>query len=166
MNSVATRLSLAIGVLWGGALATRGALGDEGEPTVRVERLSQRDATGEFAFSKVPAPSKTDAGNIATVTLVRGTADSNGVSPFVLRDGQLPRNEDQPAANFFLAGNAPGRLLFDFGKPIELRAINTYSWHRSTRADQRYQVHLPSPDVKAADIVKSASAATLPESWR
>jgi hypothetical protein len=60
----------------------------------------------------------------------------------VLTDGNLPSDSDQPGANFFFAqGTDGGRLLVDLGKAIEIKQINTYSWHRNTRAPQVYSVY-------------------------
>ena len=139
------------------------------EPTaktsIQIERVARKSSTPTFKFENVPSPSKTDAGNIATATLVRGTADRNGAGVLVVLDGKLPEGEDQPDANYFLAGRESGRLLFDFGKPIAMKQINTYSWHASTRANQKYEVYVPAAEIGKADVVKSAGARELPATW-
>lgn len=145
---------------------TMSATANSQDATIQIDRLSRELATPTFAFEKVPAPSKTDAANIATATLVRGSADQNGGPVFAVQDGELPQDEDQPKANFFLAGVTPGRLLFDFGKPIEIKQINTFSWHPGTRADQRYEVLVPSTDIGKSAAARSAARSTLPSSWK
>ncbi|KAA5542133.1 hypothetical protein FYK55_15095 [Roseiconus nitratireducens] len=135
------------------------------ETNVQVERRTPAEASPAFTFSRVPAPSATDAGNLATPMLVRGMQDRNGGRAFVLQDGALPSHQDQPDANFFLAGNAPGRLLFDFGKPIELRQINSYSWHTDSRADQRYEIFIPTGDLKPSEARETSAASTLDSRW-
>ena len=72
--------------------------------TIQIDRLARKAATPAFAFENVPTPSKTDAGNIATPILVRGFADQNGGRVLVVQDGKLPQHEDEPGANYFLAG--------------------------------------------------------------
>ena len=105
------------------------------------ERIANEQAGARFAFTNVPRPSRTDAATSATLSIVAGESDSNGGSLRVLQDGRLPNDADQPAANFFFeAGTAGGRILLDLGKPIEIKQINTYSWHPSTRGPQVYKL--------------------------
>src|SRR5688572_26670539 len=107
-----------------------------------VERNVGGDARGEFKFKSVPTPSRTDAGNSAKFTILNGRRDGNGGELVKLNDGRLPEEDDQPAANFFFAaGTEGGRLLMDLGEVIELRQVNTYSWHRMTRGPQVYKLY-------------------------
>jgi hypothetical protein len=133
--------------------------------TINIEKKSRRDANRSFQFSKVPAPSETDAGNLATVALTRGRADSNGANVSALTDGKTPVQEDQPSANYFLAGTSPGRLLFDFGKPIKIKQINSYSWHPNSRADQKYDVYMPSTQIDSETANTAAKERQLPSTW-
>ena len=58
-----------------------------------------------------------------------------------MNDGKVPREADQPSANFFFdAGTDGGRVVCDLGQAIDIQAINTYSWHLSSRAPQVYTV--------------------------
>ncbi len=112
-----------------------------GEVQVVSERIESDSATAAFAFVNVPAPARLDAAENAVFTLVDGQADLNGGQLTKLQDGKLPRDEDQPAENFFFrAGSAGGRLRADLGKTIALRQINTYSWHPGNRAPQVYRL--------------------------
>jgi hypothetical protein len=54
----------------------------------------------------------------------------------------LPVDQDEPAANFFFnAGTEGGRLLMDLGAPINIKQVNTYSWHAATRGPQVYSLY-------------------------
>jgi hypothetical protein len=54
----------------------------------------------------------------------------------------LPDDEDEPGANvFFRSGSSGGRFRMDFGAPIEVVRVNTYSWHPSTRGPQLYKLY-------------------------
>src|SRR5262245_35234737 len=71
-------------------------------------------ATGEFAFKKVPSPSRVDVGNAAKLSVIAGRRDGNGANVAALTDGRLPAEPDEPAANFFFAaGTEGGRLVAD-----------------------------------------------------
>src|SRR5262249_13386242 len=60
---------------------------------------------------------------------------------------------DEPGENFFFAaGTDGGRLLLDLGRPLEIKQVNTYSWHPGTRGPQVYQLYASdghSPEFKA-----------------
>jgi hypothetical protein len=99
-------------------------------------------ATANFKFKNVPSPSKDDAATKAKFTLVDGQRDPNGARLACLHDGELPTEEDDPEANFFFnAATAGGRIGVDLGSPIEIKQINTYSWHPNTRGAQLYKVY-------------------------
>ena len=119
-----------------------------GNPSARAdvavvaEHNSNDKASAAFRFANVPAPSRTDAATTARFTIVDGERDDNGGSLDVLHDGKLPSQEDQPSENlFFNAGTDGGRLAIDLGTVIEIRQVNTYSWHPSTRGPQVYQLY-------------------------
>ena len=99
-------------------------------------------ATGAFKFKHVPPPSKADAAEKATFTLVDGQRDIGGGDLLKLHDGRLPHEDDQPAENFFFRpGSAGGRIQVNLGSSLALRQINTYSWHPGARAPQVYRLY-------------------------
>jgi hypothetical protein len=107
-----------------------------------VEHKPNEGASAAFKFDKVPALAKTNAANQARFVLVDGVRDENGADLNVLHDGKLPSEEDEPSANFFFAeGTDGGRVLVDLGKAIDIKQVNTYSWHPSTRAPQVYKLY-------------------------
>lgn len=113
----------------------------QAQANVVIERNTGKDATPEFKFVNVPAPSKDNAAAHARLKIVLGQRDAAGAGLAALTDGLLPVDEDQPAGNFFFnAGSYGGRLLFDFNMIIEITQVNTYSWHPSTRGPQLYNL--------------------------
>lgn len=127
-------------VLAGALLFT--AIAANAQVTVTVDRNQRAAATAEFKFKRVPPPSADDAAAHAMVMLIAGTVDSNSGGVAALTDGKVPSNEDQPQANlFFRPGTWGGRVRFDFGTPIDIAAIDSYSWHPDSRAPQLYKVY-------------------------
>ncbi|MHB1034152.1 MAG: basic secretory protein-like protein [Pirellulales bacterium] len=127
-----------------------------------VESNGSDTATPAFKFKNVPAPSRTDAATTAKFTVVDGRRDSNGGDVETLRDGRVPGDEDQPAENFFFgAGSEGGRLLVDLGAITEVRTVNTYSWHSSTRGPQVYKLY--AADGSAAGFNAQPKQGTDPE---
>lgn len=107
---------------------------------VTVDR-NESGASGAFKFSKVPQPSKADAGSKARFEVIEGQRDGNGADLEALNDGALPGEEDAPGENFFFdAGTEGGRLLVDLGSVIEIKQVNSYSWHTNTRGPQVYKL--------------------------
>jgi 3-keto-disaccharide hydrolase/Peptidase of plants and bacteria len=116
--------------------------GASGAVTVLTAHNSNEKAAPAFKFDGVPSPSKTDAATGAAFSIVDGERDENGGELDVLHNGRLPNEEDQPAENFFFnAGTGGGRLLIDLGKVIEVKQLNSYSWHPNTRAPQVYRLY-------------------------
>ena len=112
------------------------------EVKVVVDRNDAEQATPQFKFAHVPAPAKQNAARGAKFTIIDGQRDQNGGDPDVLHDGALPPQADHPESNFFFnAGTEGGRLLIDLGKAIEIKQIDTYSWHPTTRAPQVYKLY-------------------------
>jgi hypothetical protein len=109
--------------------------------TITVARNDPRHATADFKFDTVPSPSKDDAATQGKFTIVDGEQDENGGGLESLNDGLVPDEADQPDANFFLAGNG-GRLLLDLGSEIDIKQVNTYSWHPNTRGPQVYKLYI------------------------
>jgi hypothetical protein len=112
------------------------------ETTTTIDHLDNDDATASFAFKSVPPPSTNDAATSARFSIVDGEADPNSGSLDKLHDGGLPEEADQPEENFFFAaGSDGGRLKVDLGRAIDIRQVNTYSWHPETRAPQSYRLY-------------------------
>ena len=113
-----------------------------GEVKVTVDYNSVATASAAFRFKTVPAPVKNDAGAGAVMTLVAGESDGNGADLAALTDGLVPKEEDEPAANFFFdAGTLGGRFRMDLGSVIGIDQVNTYSWHPNTRGPQVYKLY-------------------------
>src|SRR5713226_8327676 len=109
---------------------------------VTVERNTGKAATKEFKFKNVPAPAKDDAATKAAVTLLVGESDPAGGDLSVLTDGRWPAKADEPKSNFFFAsGSGGGRVRMDFGSVIEIKQVNSYSWHPGTGAPQVYLLY-------------------------
>jgi hypothetical protein len=107
-----------------------------------IERNQDSDATPAFKFKKVPSLEKDNAARKAKVTIVDGTNDDLGGGLEQVNDGRLPSQEDEPELNFFFAQNTNGgRLVIDLGKAIEIKQVNTYSWHPNTRGPQVYKLY-------------------------
>lgn len=107
-----------------------------------VERNDNEKAKAEFSFNSVPKPSKNDAAGKAKFTIVDGERDRNGGNIGKVNDGKVPAESDQPSENFFFqAGSDGGRIAVDLGALVEIKQINTYSWHPGTRAPQVYKLY-------------------------
>lgn len=105
-------------------------------PQVVSER---NELTGDFHFKNVPSPARNDAATTAEFSIVEGRRDGNGGELAVLHDGKLPRSEDAPRENFFFAaGTAGGKLRVDLGRALEIKQVNTFSWHGGERGPQVY----------------------------
>ena len=105
-----------------------------------VQVVSERnELTTDFHFKHVPPPARNDAAAAAEFTIVEGRRDGNGGDLRVLHDGKLPRSEDEPGENFFFAsGSAGGKVRVDLGRAIEIKQVNTFSWHGGDRGPQVY----------------------------
>jgi hypothetical protein len=118
------------------------ALASRAEVKPVVEHKDNSQATAEFKFKTVPSPVKDDAAAKAKISIVEGEKDSNGADTEALNDGKLPTEEDQPEQNFFFnAGTEGGRLALDLGSAINIKQVNTYSWHPNTRGPQVYKLY-------------------------
>lgn len=150
-------------------LATQALLASAsaGEVEVVWERNVRAAATAEFRFQRVPAPSTTDAATNARFWIVAGREDGNSGDLDTLNDGRLPRGEDQPNANFFFdAGTNGGRIVVDLGGRTEIRRVSTYSWHRSTRGPQRYQLYAHEADGDTIPAAIGSAAELQSAGWR
>ena len=109
---------------------------------VSFEHNSNEVANRDFKFKKIASPVKDDLAANAKLSLIDGELDQGGANLAALTDGRLPRDEDEPAANvFFRAGSSGGRFRMDFGAPIDIAQVNTYSWHPNTRGPQLYKLY-------------------------
>ena len=107
--------------------------------TVVIEHNRNEDASAEFKFKTVRAPLRGDAAATAKFTIVDGARDPNDGSVDVLHDGRVPAEGDSPGENFFFRQNSDGgRLQVDLGSAIEIKQVNTYSWHAKERGPQVY----------------------------
>jgi len=131
-----------------------------------VERNSNAEASPGFKFRTVPPPSKSDAATGARFTIVDGDVDANGGDIGKLHDGKVPNEEDQPFENFFFnAGAKGGRFMIDLGRAIEIKQINTYSWHPTTRGPQVYALYASGND---GELIAAPKNGTDPASagWK
>jgi hypothetical protein len=111
---------------------------------IKVTIDHNADGDPGFEFRNVPGPVKHDAADQANATfsVVSGESDPNGSNFRALNDGQLPEEDDDPGHNFFFAaGSDGGRLEVDLHRVTDVKQVNTYSWHRDTRAPQVYDLY-------------------------
>jgi len=122
-------------------VASTFALSSPAEIRTLVEHNDNEHASAAFKFKSIASPSKTDAATKAKFSILDGEQDPNGGWLDKLHDGAVPTEEDQPSENFFFnAGTPGGRILVDLGSVIEIKAVNTYSWHPNTRGPQVYEL--------------------------
>jgi hypothetical protein len=139
-------------LLWAGLIWATIASVARAEIKIASDVNRGEAATSEFRFESVPSPSATDAANRAKITILTGRRDSNGGSTGRLNDGKLPAEQDEPAANFFFeAGSTGGQIVFDLGEAIEVKRVNTYSWHPGMRGPQRYALYGGDANTKGSE---------------
>ena len=134
---------------------------------VVVGHNANEAAVPGFKFKNIPSPNANNAARSARFAVVDGTVDDNSGGLDTLHDGRLPDEADQPAENFFFrAGTDGGRLEVDLGRVINLRAVNTYSWHPSSRGPQVYNLY--ASDGTGKDFNATPPNGTVPEScgWK
>ena len=132
-----------------------------------AEQNRNEHATPEFKFKNVPSPSQSDAATKAKFAIIDGRRDTNGGDTDKLHDGKIPDEEDQPSENFFFnAGTDGGRLLIDLGGAIDIKQVNTYSWHTDTRGPQVY--HFYASDGKDNNFNQQPKKSTDPQTcgWK
>ena len=150
--------SFAIFIAGASVLVSAGVLRAE----IKIVADHNDGASAGFKFKNVPLPSRGDAATKARFTIVDGAKDGNGGDADKLHDGRVPTDEDQPSENFFFnAGTGGGRLLVDLGGAIDIKQVNTYSWHSGTRGPQVYQLY--ASDGKAGDFNAQPKKETDPE---
>src|SRR5512133_2240730 len=138
-----------------------------GEIKCTIEHHPNDEATPGMRFKTIPNPRKADAAAKATFTSVDGERDANGGTLDVLHDGRLPQEEDQPGRNFFFhAGTAGGRLQIDLGKSIELKQVNSYSWHDGSRGPQVYTLYASDGSAKAFEAAPKSGRDPVEWGWK
>src|SRR6266404_5573492 len=141
--------------------------GANAEVKILTAHNPNEKATPAFKFIGVPAPSRTDAATGAIFSIIDGVRDENGGELDVLHDGKLPTEEDQPSENFFFnAGTEGGRLMVDLGKVIEVKQVNTYSWHPNTRGPQLYNLYASDGTPAGFDAKPGHSKDLAQTGWR
>src|SRR6266581_7375040 len=153
-------LALSASVLAFGAFA-------RAEIKIVVDHNSNESASPAFKFKNVPTPSKNDAATNARFTILDGERDDNGGDLDKLHDGKLPSEEDEPAENFFSnAATEGGRLRVDLGSIIEIKQINTYSWHPNTRGPQVYKLYAADGKADGFDAKPKSGADLQKCGWK
>jgi hypothetical protein len=143
-------------------LIAAAALSTTAEVKTLVDHNDNEHAKPEFKFQNVPSPSKDDAATKAKFAIVEGERDPNSGELDKLNDGKLPTEEDQPGENFFFnAGTEGGRFTIDLEKAIDVKQVNTYSWHPNTRGPQLYKLY--GADGAAADFKADPKKDVNPE---
>ena len=143
------------------------AMASNAATKIFVEYHRNEYARPDFKFGNIPSPSRSDAATKAKFIIVDGRRDRNGGNVDKLNDGKIPIEEDQPSENFFFnAGTDGGRILVDLGKTIEIKQVNTYSWHPNTRGPQVYKLY--AGDGKASDFNPRPRRGTKPQTcgWK
>lgn len=159
------RLSAAVSAL---LLTTVACNTPKHEPVggIQTQVACQSEGNGSFTFKNVPAPSRNDAATDAKFTLLSGNRDRSGGGLDKLHDGTLPTEADEPGENFFFAGTEGGRILVDLKRAIDVKEINTYSWHPGSRGPQVYKVYA-SQGTAADFVAKPEKDADLAKSgWK
>lgn len=138
------------------------AVSARAEIKLTVNSNSGTEATDAFTFKSVPRPATNDAASVATFSIVDGEADSNGGGLEKLHDGKLPSGEDEPGDNFFFAaGSEGGRLRVDLGHALDVRQVNTYSWHPNRRGPQVYKLY--AADGSATNFIAAPKNGIVPD---
>ena len=133
---------------------------------VAVERISNDAATPQFKFTEVPSPFKPNAATEGKFSLVTGQRDGNSGWLGKFQYGSLPDAPDAPDRNFFFSdGSIGGRILVDLGQPKDIQQINTYSWHVSDRAPQRYNLYAYADTSEVSSPVSVGSDDPLKFGW-
>ena len=119
-----------------------GVRGQGSDVTVTVDRNTNATSSPAFRFEHVPPPAKDDLASHAVVKIVDGDTDPNGGAVNAVVDGLLPKEDDEPGANFFFdAGTSGGTFRMDLGSAVDIAAIHSYSWHPNTRGPQVYTLY-------------------------
>lgn len=132
-----------------------------------IDHNLNSEADPSFRFKHIPSPAKDDLGAKAKLTLIDGEADPAGADLSALTDGRLPGDEDEPGANFFFnAGSSGGRFSMDFGEPMQIVQVNSYSWHPNTRGPQLYKLYGADGSAKGFNPFPKRGIDPAREGWR
>lgn len=117
-----------------------------------VTRIEPGCGTTAFSFPSIAPPSASDYADKANgYARIKGLSvqphpNSGGFSSLI--DGKAQTHPDSPKESYFTSASQPTPLLIDLGKSIDIREINTYSWHQHqkikghrNRAHQRFVVY-------------------------
>ncbi|HVV70253.1 MAG TPA: basic secretory protein-like protein, partial [Verrucomicrobiae bacterium] len=149
-------VSIVLGICFS-VLALQPALAD-----LKVVIEHNSEPTPDFDFKTVPRPLRTDLAASAKFAIIDGSGDPNGSTLEALNDGRLPEEADQPTKNFFFnAGDDGGRLQVDLSRTVEVKEVNSYSWHVADRAPQVYKLY--GADGAASGFNPSPKRGTDPE---
>src|SRR3954468_13297091 len=113
-----------------------------GAVNVRTEIRAGAEAKATAKFRTVPNPSKEDAAQNATFTVVDGVVASESTPVDCLHDGRVQGSADDLKHSFYFEwATLEGRVRVDLGRTIAVGEINTFSWHKDWRAPQVYKVY-------------------------
>ncbi|MCB9879393.1 MAG: DUF1080 domain-containing protein [Planctomycetes bacterium] len=132
---------------------------------VQVEHRGNAEARPGFRLTTTPVPARSDAAATATFTLVDGRVDRNSPGLDVLHDGRLPSGSDQPAANFFFAGDG-GRFAIDLGSAQKVARVDSYSWHPGPRGPQLYTLYVADGAAAGFDAAPRRGTDPLQCGWQ
>jgi hypothetical protein len=118
--------------------------------------IESGDDTAAFTFPTIAPPSCTDYADAsqhhATIRVAEGKLAPDSGPVELLLDGKGQSNADSPHESVFFANNQKGKVLLDLGKAVQVRKINSFSWHTcatvpvetdryDTRATQHYNLY-------------------------
>src|SRR4030095_6046518 len=112
------------------------------EGKITVDPADNDAAAPGFKSLKVPAPLRGDAGAKAKLSIIDGDRAPNSGDIARLHAGAVPNGSDQPGSTFFFRAETDGgRIVADLGSVIEVKQVNSYSWHPGTRGPQVYRLY-------------------------
>ena len=82
-----------------------------------------------------------------------------------IMDGQAARNDDDPDRSHWFdkaKGDQDGRIHVDLQKKVDVSRINTFTWHKSDRAEQNYELFASDEDTPPSLDAKDPAKA----GWR
>lgn len=131
--------------------AGEAVLVEPGTPSI-ITRIEPGDSTAAFKFPTIEPPSDKDYADAsqghASIRILRGKLHVNSGPPAVLLDGRGQSTADSPAQSFFFSDNTSGMVLVRLGRSVNVRKVNTYSWHQDhdrpairIRATQKYLLY-------------------------
>ncbi len=109
---------------------------------VKTELHTPSETKPSAQFATVQNPSKDDAAQNAVFKVIGGQLASDSAPIDCLHDGTLQGHDDDISTSFFFEwATLEGRIRLDLKNVIAIAQINTYSWHKSSRAPQVYKVY-------------------------